>query len=195
MYETSKGQHLYSFLFWQKGLNNVMIMDVRLYFSKKIDTMKLISVDKGVVQYLLQRKSKLGKRISEILVGEKLHVTETIEDKDLLLYLGLTNDNNPLYIQHDYASSTPYKAPIVPTIMLNGIITSAISKHMPGPGSHIREQAITFVNPVYHYETIDFTLQVDRIDYDQNVVDVSVKAFNANKDPIIEGIIKVNPPH
>lgn len=195
MYETGKGQHLYSFLFWQKGLNNVMIMDVRLYFSKKIDTMKLISVDKGVVQYLLQRKSKLGKRISEILVGEKLHVTETIEDKDLLLYLGLTNDNNPLYIQHDYASSTPYKAPIVPTIMLNGIITSAISKHMPGPGSHIREQAITFVNPVYHYETIDFTLQVDRIDYDQNVVDVSVKAFNANKDPIIEGIIKVNPPH
>ena len=195
MYETGKGQHLYSFLFWKKGLNNVMIMDVRLYFSKKIDTMKLISVDKGVVQYLLQRKSKLGKRISEILVGEKLHVTETIEDKDLLLYLGLTNDNNPLYIQHDYASSTPYKAPIVPTIMLNGIITSAISKHMPGPGSHIREQAITFVNPVYHYETIDFTLQVDRIDYDQNVVDVSVKAFNANKDPIIEGIVKVNPPH
>ena len=170
-------------------------MDVRLCFSKKIDTMKLISVDKGVVWYLLQRKSKLGKRISEILVGEKLHLTETIEDKDLLLYLGLTNDNNPLYIQHDYASSTPYKAPIVPTIMLNGIITSAISKHMPGPGSHIREQAITFVNPVYHYETIDFTLQVDRIDYDQNVVDVSVKAFNANKDPIIEGLVKVTPPH
>ncbi len=56
---------------------------------------------------------------------------------------------------------TPYKKPIVPTIMLNGIITSAISKHMPGPGSHIREQTITFLNPVYHYETIDFTLQVD----------------------------------
>ena len=144
---------------------------------------------------MLQRKSKLGKRINEILVGEKLHLTETIEDKDLLLYLGLTNDNNPLYIQHDYASSTPYKAPIVPTIMLNGIITSAISKHMPGPGSYISEQTITFFNPVYHYETIDFTLQVDRIDYDQNVVDVSVKAFNANKDPIIEGLVKVNPPH
>ena len=49
MYETGKGQHLYSFLFWQKGLNNVTIMDVGLCFSKKIDTMKLISVDKGVV--------------------------------------------------------------------------------------------------------------------------------------------------
>ena len=67
---------------FDKSLNNTTIAVVGLCFSKKIDTMKLISVDKGVVSYLLQRKSKLGKRISEILVGEKLHVTETIEDKD-----------------------------------------------------------------------------------------------------------------
>ncbi|WP_431027499.1 MaoC/PaaZ C-terminal domain-containing protein [Lysinibacillus sp. LZ02] len=144
---------------------------------------------------MLQKKSKPGKRISEIHVGEKLHLTETMEDKDLLLYLGLTNDSNPLYIQHDYASSTPFKAPIVPTIMLNGIITSAISKHMPGPGSHIREQMITFLNPVYHYETIDFTLQVDHIDYDRHLVDVSIRAFNEKKAPIIEGVVKVNPPY
>ena len=49
MYETSKGQRLYSFLFWQKGLNNVTITVVGLCFSEKIDTMKLISVGKGVV--------------------------------------------------------------------------------------------------------------------------------------------------
>ena len=97
---------------------------------------------------MLRKNGKLGKKLEEIVVGEKLHLTETIEDKDLLLYLGLTNDNNPLYIQHDYAASTPYKKPIVPAIMLNGIITSAISKYMPGPGSHIREQNLKFLDPV-----------------------------------------------
>ncbi|WP_332649981.1 MaoC/PaaZ C-terminal domain-containing protein [Lysinibacillus sp. 54212] len=150
---------------------------------------------KGVAAVLLGRKSRLGKRVHEIRIGEKLHLTETIEDKDLLLYLGLTNDNNPLYIQHDYASDTPFEKPIVPTIMLNGIITSAISKHMPGPGSHIREQNITFLKPVYHYETIDFLLKVERVDRAENLVDVSVRGFNNEKQPIIEGLIKVYPPY
>ena len=38
--------------------------------------------------------------------------------------------------RHDYAQKTEYEKPIVPSIMLMGIITSAISKHLPGPGSH-----------------------------------------------------------
>ena len=143
---------------------------------------------------MLRRNGKLGKKIDEILVGERLHLTETIEDKDLLLYLGLTNDNNPLYIQHDYAASTPFEKPIVPAIMLNGIITSAISKHMPGPGSHIREQNLKFLDPVYHYETINFLLQVVQVDTEQHSIDVSIKAFNADKQPVVEGYIKVSPP-
>lgn len=155
----------------------------------------IVISSKGVAAVLLRKKSKLGKRVDEIQVGEKLHLTETIEDKDLLLYLGLTNDNNPLYIQHDYASHTPFEKPIVPTIMLNGILTSAISKHMPGPGSHIREQNITFLNPVYHYETINFILQVEHVNTAENLVDIRVRGFNTEEQPILDGVIKVYPPY
>lgn len=38
---------------------------------------------------------KLGKSIDEIQEGDSLTVTEIIEDKDILLYLGLTNDWEP----------------------------------------------------------------------------------------------------
>lgn len=144
---------------------------------------------------LLRKGMKLGKKIDEITVGEKLQITEKIEDKDLLLYLGLTNDSNPLYIQHDYALETPFKKPIVPTIMLNGIITSAISKHMPGPGSHVREQNLIYLEPVYHNETIEFLLEVQHIDITENVVDIYVNAFKEKRIQVIEGVIKVLPPH
>lgn len=83
---------------------------------------------------LLGKKRKLGRKIEDMAVGEKLKLTENIEDKDLLLYLGLTNDGNPLYIQHDFASQTKFEKPVVPTAMLTGIITSAVSKYLPGPG-------------------------------------------------------------
>ena len=144
---------------------------------------------------LLRKGVKLGKKIDEIAVGEKLQLTEKIEDKDLLLYLGLTNDNNPLYIQHDYALETPFKKPIVPAIMLSGIITSAISKHLPGPGSHIREQNIIYLEPVYHYETIEILLEVQHIDLTQNVVEIYVNGYKEKNTQVIDGVLKVIPPY
>lgn len=143
---------------------------------------------------LLRKKGKRGRIVGELVVGEKLQVTEKIEDKDLLLYLGLTNDNNPLYIQHDYASETPFEKPIVPTIMLNGLVTSTISKYMPGPGSHIIAMDLTYPEPVYHYEMIDITLVIQSILVEQNEIEIQVYAVNEQKRPVMEGLLKVIPP-
>ncbi|WML47316.1 MaoC/PaaZ C-terminal domain-containing protein [Neobacillus sp. PS3-34] len=143
---------------------------------------------------LLGKKRKLGRRIEEMSVGEKLSFTEKIEDKDLLLYLGLTDDANPLYIQHDYASQTPYQKPIVPVIMLTGMITSAVSKYLPGPGSHILSQELEFPKPVYHYATIEFLFEVTDVNKKNHSVEINVSAVNEKNEQVIIGKIKVCPP-
>ncbi|WP_409251603.1 MaoC/PaaZ C-terminal domain-containing protein [Bacillus sp. SCS-153A] len=144
---------------------------------------------------LLGKKRKPGRKIEDISVGEKLTLTEKIEDKDLLLYLGLTNDANPLYIQHDYASQTPFKKPLVPAIMLTGIISSAISKYLPGPGSHIMKQELEFPKPVFHYETIQFLFEVKNIDSSSHLVTIDVIATNEQEETVIRGSVSVCPPH
>ncbi|PLT31185.1 MaoC/PaaZ C-terminal domain-containing protein [Peribacillus deserti] len=143
---------------------------------------------------LLGKKRKLGRVIDEIKVGEKLTLTEKIEDKDLLLYLGLTNDANPLYIQHDYASQTKYQKPVVPSLMLTGIMTSAVSKYLPGPGSYILKQELNFRKPVYHYGTVKFLLEVADIDYANKVVTISVQGENEDNETVIDGHFAVCPP-
>lgn len=143
---------------------------------------------------MLQKNCKLGRTIDEITIGEKIHITEKIEDKDLLLYLGLTNDSNPLYIQHDYAAMTSFKKPIVPTIMLNGIITSAVSKYIPGPGARIIEQHLKYLGPLYHYELFDTFLEVTEVNKGQNMITVSVCSYNEQKQLVIEGTLNVTPP-
>ena len=105
-----------------------------------------------------------GKTIDEIKEGDSLTVTESISDRDLLLYLGITNDNNPLYIQHDYARDTEYQKPIVPPVLLTGIITSSISKVLPGPGSDVVNLSTNFILPVYHDEMITFSFEVIKVD-------------------------------
>ncbi|MCV9888823.1 hotdog family protein [Metabacillus halosaccharovorans] len=144
---------------------------------------------------LLGKKQKLGRHIEEITVGEKLTLTEKIEDKDLLLYLGLTNDANPLYIQHDYASQTPYEKPVVPSIMLTGIITSAISKYLPGPGSHIIKQEISFLQPLHHYSVIQFLFEVSEVFASENKIIIRVHAENKENDIVLEGKVTVCPPY
>ena len=144
---------------------------------------------------LLGKKRRLGRRIEEISVGEKLSLTEKIEDKDLLLYLGLTDDANPLYIQHDYASQTPFEKPIVPSIMLTGIMTSAVSKYLPGPGSYILKQEIEFLKPVYHYGTVEFLFEVIEVNPTDHVVVIRVVGMNEANERVVEGKLKVCPPH
>lgn len=111
-----------------------------------------------------------------------------------MLYLGLTNDANPLYIQHDFAQKTEYHQPIVPSVMLMGIITSAISKHLPGPGSHVVNFSVNFIEPVFHYETLTFQFDVIKVDKMKDVVTISVEAENTNEDRVLDAVVMVQPP-
>lgn len=151
-------------------------------------------MNEGGRNLILGKKRRLGREVDKISVGEKLKLTEKIEDKDLLLYLGLTNDSNPLYIQHDYASQTDYEKPIVPAVMLTGIVISAISKYLPGPGSHVTEQHLIFPNHVYHYETINFQFEVIRVELENKSIIIMVEAENEEGDTVISGTVTVIPP-
>ncbi|MCM3323121.1 MaoC/PaaZ C-terminal domain-containing protein [Cytobacillus kochii] len=144
---------------------------------------------------MLGKKRKIGRRLEEISVGEKLTFTEKIEDRDLLLYLGLTDDANPIYLQHDYASQTPYKKPIVPNIMLNGMVSSSVSKYLPGPGSHILKQELEYVKPVYHYSTIEFLMEVIHVDEEKHSIEMKVQATNEENETVLYGQMKVCPPY
>ncbi|KAF1304703.1 MULTISPECIES: MaoC family dehydratase [Enterococcus] len=142
----------------------------------------------------INKPKKLGKTIEEIEEGDSLSLTESLEDNQLLLYLGLTNDSNPLYIQHDFASHTEYQRPIVPSVMLMGIITSAISKHLPGPGSHVVNFSVNFIEPVYHYETLTFEFEVIKVDKMKDVVTISVEATNTEENRVLDAVVMVQPP-
>ncbi|GAA0484059.1 MaoC/PaaZ C-terminal domain-containing protein [Salinibacillus aidingensis] len=141
------------------------------------------------------KKRKLGHSINDLKIGDSYETNVKMEDKDLLLYLGLTNDSNPLYIQHDYASQTPYKRPLVPSIMLNGFISTAVTNQLPGPGSHITEQHLSYQKPVYHDDEIHLQLEVMEIDTGNHRTILQIYATDSEQDIVIEGRIEVCPPY
>jgi len=142
---------------------------------------------------LIGKKRKLGKKIEGIRIGDTYTAEHIILDKELLLYLGLTDDANPLYIQHDYASQTPYNEPIVPSVMLFGMVSSIVSMHLPGPGSHIIRHEMAFPKPVHHESKVKLNLEVTAIHKKEHFVNINVLGFDLNGDEVIKGNLDVQP--
>ena len=71
------------------------------------------------------------------------------------------------------------------------MITSAISKYLPGPGSHIVSQDIEFPKPVYHYATVQLLLEVVEVNQDDHTVLVTVVGTNEKDEAVITGKVKV----
>lgn len=143
---------------------------------------------------LLSKDYKVGKTFEELDVGTSLQITENIEGKDLLLYLGLTNDQNPLYIQQEYAALTTYEKPVVPVIMLSGIITSAISKYIPGPGAYISAISLRYPKPLHHDETLHLHLKIVAKNRDLHELDLQVEGKNNDAQIVVYGNVLVVPP-
>lgn len=142
---------------------------------------------------LIGKKWKMGKKIEDLREGDTYEAEHIILDKELLLYLGLTDDTNPLYIQHDYASQTPYDQPIVPSVMLFGMVSSIVSMHLPGPGSHIIRHEMTFPKSIYHKSKVRLNLEITKINKEKHFITLSVNGFDVKGDEVIQGNLDVRP--
>ena len=135
-----------------------------------------------------------GYTIAVIIEGDSLTVTESISERDLLIYLGLTNDNNPLYIQNEYAQKLGHAGPVVPPVLLSGIITSSVSKLLPGPGSEVVNFSANFIRPVYHDEIVTFSFEVIKVDTMKEVVMISVEGSNRQNERVLDSVVMARPP-
>ncbi|WP_147803413.1 MaoC/PaaZ C-terminal domain-containing protein [Alkalicoccus halolimnae] len=144
---------------------------------------------------MFSKRKKIGKTMKEIKIGDEYTCEHTVNDREILLYLGFSDDANPAYIQHDYASRTPYKRPIVPQLMLTGFITSAVSMNLPGPGSVIKEQFIRFEKPMYHYSRLHLKLTVTEVDDTNEEVVIEADGIDEMNDTVLQARMVVFPPH
>ncbi|RSK25431.1 enoyl-CoA hydratase [Bhargavaea beijingensis] len=142
---------------------------------------------KGEIDLLFNRRRVRIRPAEELNEGESLKIVEKMDDRDLFLYLGLTNDSNPLYIQHDFTAAAGYERPVVPVVMLTGIVSAAVSKHLPGPGSRMLEQRFRFPDAAWHGSTVTFDLTVGKVDLLSRTVLIRVDATDEEGRTVMAG--------
>lgn len=145
-----------------------------------------------------QEDVSMGKTLSAIKVGDTFRVTESIRERDVLLYMGVTSDSNPAYLQQTSQSAgiTPGEV-VVPPIALMGVITRTVSMNFPGPGSRLVEMNINIIHSIPHNSIITFEFEVIRVEelkHFATIHCIGKYTNSANDDRVLDAMLTVLPP-
>lgn len=92
--------------------------------------------------------------IEDIRVGMSAEYRKTLTETDVVLFAGLTGDNNPMHIDEEFASATRFGGRIVHGLLTSSLLSSVIGMKLPGPGCVYMSQTLRFLKPVHISDTV-----------------------------------------
>lgn len=111
-----------------------------------------------------------GYYLEDLSVGMSASYAKTITDADVVLFAGVTGDDNPVHINAEYAAETLFKQRIVHGMFSAGLISAVLGTRMPGPGAIYIDQQLSFRAPVHIGDTVVATATVLEIDTERRRV-------------------------
>jgi 3-hydroxybutyryl-CoA dehydratase len=133
-----------------------------------------------------------GYDIEDLALGMTACFAKTITEADIVMFAGVSGDNNALHINEEFAASTPFGGRIAHGILTASVISAAIAGRLPGPGSIYLEQKMRFVAPVRPGNTVYAHVTVKEIGANNRRVLLETICRVGGKDVVIgEALVKV----
>lgn len=127
-----------------------------------------------------------GYYIEDLSVGQTASYAKTITEADVVLFAGITGDDNPVHINQEFAETTMFKGRIVHGMFCAGLISCVAGTRMPGPGAIYVGQTLKFKAPVHIGDTVTATLTVREIILEKRRVICDTVATVKGR-PVVEG--------
>lgn len=139
-------------------------------------------------------RDTLGKSYDELSAGQKASFSRRVTKQDVLQYMGLSGDLNPLYADSAYAGRTRYEQIIVPANMLAGFAMGAVATVLPGLGSLTHSHCYRLVNPAHVGDELVAVLEVVELKPEKRHVVIHYRFHNQEGKEILSGELEVEPP-
>jgi 3-hydroxybutyryl-CoA dehydratase len=101
--------------------------------------------------------------IDDLAVGMSAVYARTVTEADIILFAGISGDNNPVHMNEVYARSTVFKGRIVHGLLSASFVSTVIASRLPGPGSIYLSQNLRFKAPVRAGDTVAACVTVTEI--------------------------------
>lgn len=133
-----------------------------------------------------------GYALEDLHVGMQAVVSRTITETDLRNFSGVSGDTNPMHLNEEYASQTPFHGSIVHGFLSASLISAVIGTRLPGPGCIYMSQTLKFLAPVRVGDTVYAVATVREIIPEKRRVLLETKCY-VGDTVVIDGeaLIKV----
>ncbi len=105
-----------------------------------------------------------GYDIEDLKVGMTATYAKTISEADIVLFAGVSGDNNAVHTNEEFARSTPFGGRIAHGFLTASVISAAVANRLPGPGTVYLGQEMRFKAPVRPGDTVHATVTIKAID-------------------------------
>lgn len=120
-------------------------------------------------------------------IGDAVSTSKIFNQEEVLTYLKLSGDSNPIHFNESYAANTTFKHCIVPGILVGSLFGGLLGSKLPGKDTIHLGQTMRFVNPVYVDEEIKATIEIVNIRSDKPIVTLKTTIYKKNGSLAIEG--------
>ena len=105
-----------------------------------------------------------GHDIEDLAVGMSAIYAKTITEADIVLFAGVSGDNNAVHTNEEFAATTVFGGRIAHGILTASVISAAVANRLPGPGTVYLGQQLRFCAPVRPGDTVHATVTVKSVD-------------------------------
>jgi 3-hydroxybutyryl-CoA dehydratase len=133
-----------------------------------------------------------GYDIEDLSIGMSATFSKIITEADIVMFAGVSGDNNALHINQEYAETTAFGGCIAHGMLTASIISAAVANELPGPGAIYMSQNLIFRGPVRPGDTVHATVTVRQIIAGRNHVTLQTTC-TVDGRTVIEGeaLVKV----
>ena len=135
-----------------------------------------------------------GKTMTDLHVGDTAYFQKTMTDADVILFAGVSGDQNPVHINDGYACNTMFGKRIVHGGLVSALFSTVLGTQLPGCGTIYLRQDSKFVKPVFIGDTIKAVCTVSEIIEEKKRVILETIAYNQHDEVVITGVATVMPP-
>lgn len=131
--------------------------------------------------------------IKELKIGDNSSYTRTITDSMVILFAGVSGDDNPVHVNDQYAKKTMFKERIAHGALVSSLFSKVLGTQLPGEGCIYLSQNSKFVAPVRINDTITATVTVKEINLERNRVLFETVATNQKGEKVVVGEALIMP--
>lgn len=123
----------------------------------------------------------------ERTIGHIAEFEKTFSPEDVALFSSISNDNNPIHLDAEYAKKSIFGKRVVHGLLVSSLFSKIFGTIYPGSGSIYLTQNLKFLKPAFVGENLKAVITLIEFDEIKNRGNFITEVFNMSDQKLITG--------